>query len=157
MTDLSDSYKRRIAHADSIKVINNQYFSPVTLRFTAVTTESTVNIAQEHVIILTANKLLDPHATIKSQKGVVYNHLKDFACSQAYQNAFDVILDKNKHSKPHIYVKHTVESTLTINNMKYSQRNFMITILQQQVFLQFKNVPLTANSVLDGLSTSVLP
>ena len=52
-----------------------------------------------------------------------------------YRNAFDVHLDKNSHLKPHIYVKLTIESTLTINNIKYGQRNIMITLEQQQVFL----------------------
>ena len=72
MTELSDSYECRVAHAESIKVVNNRYSTPVTLNFIAVTKERTVNIAQKYNIIFTAIKLRDPSATIKSLKGVVY-------------------------------------------------------------------------------------
>ena len=137
MTDPSDSYERRVAHAESIKVVNNRYSTPVTLKFAAVTKEGMVTITQKHVIIFTAIKLLDPTASIKSQKRVVYHHPKDFLCSQVYQDVFDVISNKNSHPKPHINVKHIIESTLTVNNLKYGQRNLMITLQQQQVFLQF--------------------
>ena len=44
MTDPSDTYDRRVAHAETIKVVNNRYSTPVTLKFTAVTKERTVNI-----------------------------------------------------------------------------------------------------------------
>ena len=71
MIDPSDAYDHRVAHAETIKVVNNRYSTPVTLKFAAVTKESTVNIAQNHVIIFAAIKLLDPTATIKSTKGIV--------------------------------------------------------------------------------------
>ena len=94
MIDPSDAYDRRVAHAETIKVVNNRYSTPVTLKFAAVTKERTVNIAQRHVIIFATIKLLNPTATIKSTKGIVYHHPKDFPCSQAYQDAFEVIVDK---------------------------------------------------------------
>ena len=71
MIDPSDAYDRRVAHAETIKVVNNRYSTPVTLKFAAVTKERTINIAQKHVIIFAAIKLLDPTATIKSTKGIV--------------------------------------------------------------------------------------
>ena len=71
MIDPSDAYDRRVAHAETIKVVNNRYSTPVTLKFAAVTKERTINIAQKHVVIFAAIKLLDPTATIKSTKGIV--------------------------------------------------------------------------------------
>ena len=115
MTDPSDTYDHRVAHAEIIKVVNNYYSTPITLKFSAVIKERTVNIVQKHVIIFAAIKLLDPTATIKFPKGIVYNHRKDFPCSQAYQDDFEIILDKNTHPKPHIYVKDIIEPTLHIN------------------------------------------
>ena len=112
MTDPSATYDRRVAHVETIKVVNNRYSTPVTLKFAAVTKERTVNIAQKHIIIFAAIKLIDPAATIKSTNGIIYHHPKDFPYSQAYQDAFEVIVDKNTHPKPHIYVKHIIESTL---------------------------------------------
>ena len=138
MIDPSDAYDRRVAHAETIKVVNNRYSIPVTLKFAAVTKERTVNIAQKHVIIFAAIKLLDPTAIIKSTKGIVYHHPKDFPCSQAYQDAFEVIVDKNTHPKPHIYVKHIIESTLQINQIKYGSQIIMNTLHQQQAFIQFR-------------------
>ena len=78
MTDPSAAYDRRVAHAETIKVVNNRYSSPVTLKFAAVIKERTVNIAQKHVIIFAAINILDPTATIKSSKGIVYHHPKIF-------------------------------------------------------------------------------
>ena len=72
MTDLSDSYERRVAHAGSVKVFNNRYSTPVTPKFTTVPKERIVNITQKHVIIFTTIKLFDLSATIKSQKDIVY-------------------------------------------------------------------------------------
>ena len=128
MTDLSAAYDRRVAHTETIIVVNNRYSTPVTLKFAAVTKERTVNIAQKHVIIFAVINFLDPTATIKSTKGIVYHHFKYFPCSQAYQDDFEVIVDKNIHPKPHIYVKHIIESTLQINQMKYGSRNIMNTL-----------------------------
>ena len=88
MTELSDSYERRVAHAESIKVVNNRYSTPVALKFTAVTTERTVNIAQKHVIIFTAIKLRDPSYTIKSLKGVVYINPKKTSLVARYIKMF---------------------------------------------------------------------
>ena len=121
-----------------IKVVNNRYSTPVTLKFAAVTKESTANITQKHVIFFATIKIFDPNTTIKSTKGIVYHHPKDFAYNQAYQDAFEVIVDKNTHPKPHIYVKHIIESTLQINQMKFGPRNIMITLHQQQEFIQFR-------------------
>ena len=90
MTDPSAAYDHRVAHAETIKVVNNRYSTPVTLKFSAVIKERTINIAQKHVIIFAAKKLLDPTATNKSSKGIVYHHPKDFPCSQVYQDAFEV-------------------------------------------------------------------
>ena len=86
ITHPSDTYDRRVAHEETIKVDNNRYSTPVTLKFAAVTKERTVNIVQKHVIIFAAIKLLDPTATIKSSKGIVYHHPKDFPWNQAYQD-----------------------------------------------------------------------
>ena len=138
MTDPSATYDHRVAHAETIKVVNTRYSTPITLKFTAVTKERTVNIAQKHVIIFAAIKLLDSTATINSTKGIVYHHPKDFPHSQAYQDAFEVIVDKNTHPKPHIYVKHIIESTLQINQIKFGSRNIMNTLHQQQAFIQFR-------------------
>ena len=112
MTDPSATYDRRVAHAETIKVVNNRYSTLVTLKFTAVTKKRTVNIAQKHVIIFAAIKLYDPTATIKNTKGIIYHHSKDISCSQAYQDAFEFIIDKITHPKPHIYVKHIIGYTL---------------------------------------------
>ena len=106
MIDPSDTYYRRVAHVETIKVVNNRYSTPVTLKFAAVTRERTINIAQTHVIIFAAIKLLDPIATIKSTKGIVYHHPKDFPYSQAYQDAFEVIVDKIP-TQNHIFVSNT--------------------------------------------------
>ena len=76
MTDPSAAYDRRIVHPENMKVLNNRYSTLVTLKFAAVTKERTVNIAQKHVIIFAVIKLLDPTATIKSLKGIVYHHPK---------------------------------------------------------------------------------
>ena len=138
MTNPSAAYDRRVAHAKTIQVVNNRYSTPVTLIFAAVTKERTVNIAQKHVIIFVAIKHFNPTATIKSTKGIIYHHPKDFLCSQAYQDAFEVIVDKNTHPKPNIYVKHIIESTLQINQMKYGSRNIMNTLQQQEAFIQFR-------------------
>ena len=54
MTDPSDIYDHRVAHIETIKVVNNRYSTPVTLKFAAVTKERTVNIAQKNVIIFAA-------------------------------------------------------------------------------------------------------
>ena len=75
MIDPSDAYYRRVAHAETIKVVNNRHSTPETLKFAAVTKERTVNIAQKHVIIFASIKLLDPTATIKSTKGIVFVYL----------------------------------------------------------------------------------
>ena len=83
MTNPCGTYDRRIAHAQTIKVINNHYSNPVTLKFAAATRERTVNIAQKHVIIFDAIEKHDPTATIKSTKGIVYHHSKQFPYSQA--------------------------------------------------------------------------
>ena len=91
MIDPSESFHRRIAHAQTIKVVYNRYSTPITLKFTVVTKEKTVNIAQKHVIIFATIKLLDPTTTIKYPKGVVYQHPKYFPCSQVYQEAFEVM------------------------------------------------------------------
>ena len=99
MTDPSAAYDRRVAHAETIKVVTNRYSTPVTLKFAVDIKERTVNIAQKHVIIFAAIKLLDPTATIKSSKSIVYHHPKDFPCNQAYQDAFEVIVDRNTHPK----------------------------------------------------------
>ena len=45
MTDPADSYKRRVAHEETVKVGNNRYSTPVILEFAAVTKEKTINIA----------------------------------------------------------------------------------------------------------------
>ena len=137
MTDPSDTYNCSVEYIETIKVVNNRYSTPVTLKFAAVTKERTVNIAQKHVVIFAAIKLLDPTTIIKSPKEIVYHHPKDFPCSQVYQDDFEVIVDKNTHPKPHIYVKHIIEATLLINQMKYGQRNIMNTLQQQQAFIQF--------------------
>ena len=102
MTYPSESFHRRVAHIEIIKVVNNRYSTPVTLKVSAVIKEKTVNIAQKNVIIFANIKLLDPTTTIKSPKGVVYQHPKDFPCSQSYQEAFEVIVDKNTHPKRHV-------------------------------------------------------
>ena len=115
MTDPSATYDYRVAHAETIKVVNNRYSTPVTLKCAAVTKERTVNIAQKNVIIFAMIKLLDLTATIKSTKGIVYYQIKDFPYSQAYQDAFEDIVDKYTRPKPHIYVKHIIESTLQID------------------------------------------
>ena len=81
MTDPSAEYDRRVAHAEIIKVVNNRFSIPVTLKFAAVTKESTVNITQKHVVIFAAIKRLDPTATIKYTKRIVYHHPKNFPCS----------------------------------------------------------------------------
>ena len=138
MTDQSDTYDHRVARAEIIKVVNNRYSAPVTQKFAAVTKERPVNIAQKHVIIFATIKLLEPTATIKSTKGIVHHHSKDFPCSQVYQDAFEVIVDKNTHPKPHIYVKHIIESTLQINQIKFGSRNILDTLHQQQAFIQFR-------------------
>lgn len=78
MTDPSDSYERRVAHAEFIKVINNQYSISVALKFVAVTKRREVNITKKHIIIFTAIKVLELSATMKSQKGLVYNHTHKF-------------------------------------------------------------------------------
>ena len=137
MTNSSNYYEHRVAHAETIKVVNNRYFTPVTLKFAAITKEKTVNVAQKHVIVFVAIKILDPNATINSKKGVGYHHPKDFPYSHANQDAFNVISNKNTHQKPYIYVQHTIKSILTINSMMLDQRNLINTLLQQQVFLQF--------------------
>ena len=93
MTDPNNTYNRRVAHAETIKVVSARFSTPVTLKFAAVTKERTTNIAQNHVIIFAAIKLLDLTATITFPKGTVYRHPKDFPCSQAYQDAFEVIVD----------------------------------------------------------------
>ena len=46
ITDPSDTYDHRVAHTEAIKVANNSYSTPVTLKFAAVTKERTVTIAQ---------------------------------------------------------------------------------------------------------------
>ena len=78
MTDTSAAYDHRVAHAETIKVVNNRYSTPVTLKFDAVTKERTINIAHKPVIIFSAIKLLESTATIKSSKGIVYHSPKDF-------------------------------------------------------------------------------
>lgn len=137
MTNPIESYHHRVAHVETTKIVNNRYSTPVTLKFAAVTKEKTISIAQKHVIIFAAIKLLGPSATIKFLKGVVYQHQNDFPYSQAYQDAFEVILDKNIHSKPHIYVKHIIESTLQVNQMKFGQHNTMNILHQQHASLKF--------------------
>ena len=112
MIDQSDTYDRRIARAETIKVVNTHYSTPVTLEFTAVTKERNISIAQKHVIIFAPIKLLEPTVTIKSSKVIVYHHSKDFLCSQTYQDDFEVIVDKTTHPKSHIYVKHIIKTTL---------------------------------------------
>ena len=71
-TDPSESYHRRVAHAQTIKVVNNRYFTDVTLKFCAVTKEKNVNIAEKHVIIFATIKLLDPPATVRSIERIIY-------------------------------------------------------------------------------------
>ena len=115
MTDPSATHDHRVAHVETIKVANNRYSIPVTLKCAADTKERTVNIAQKHVIIFATIKLLDLTVTIKSTKDIVYYQIKDFPYSQVYHDAFEDIVDKNTHPKPHIYVKHSIESTLQIN------------------------------------------
>ena len=134
----SEAYDHRVAYTETIKVVNNRQSTPVTLKFAAITKNS--QYFQKHVIIFATIKLIIPSTVIISLTDVIYNHLKDFPCSHVYRNTFDVNLDKNSHLKPHIYVKRTIESTLTINNIKYGQRNIMITLEQQQVFLQFNKL-----------------
>ena len=102
MTYPSESFHRRVAHIEIINVVNNRYSTPVTLEVAAVIKEKNVNIAQKNVIIFADIKLLDPTTTIESPKGVVYQHPKDFPCSQLYQEAFEVIVDKNTHPKRHV-------------------------------------------------------
>ena len=128
MTYPIDTYERRVPHEETIKVVNNRYFTPITLKFTTVTKERTVNIAQKYVIIFAAIKLLDPTATITSSKGIIYHHSKDLPWSQVYQDSFEVIVDKNTYPKPHLYVHHVIESILQIDQMKFGQRNIMITL-----------------------------
>ena len=95
MIDSSKSYHHRVAHAEIIKVVNNYYSTPITLKFSAVIKERTVNIVQKHVIIFAAIKLLDSTTSIKFPKGIVYHHPKDFPYSQkAYQDYFEVIVKK---------------------------------------------------------------
>ena len=125
MKDLSDTYDHRVAHTETFKVVNNRYSIPVTLKRFAVTKERTLNIAHEHVIIFAAIRILEPTATIKSPKGIVYHHPKDFPYSQVYQDTFEVIINKNIHPKPHIYVKNIIESTIQTNQMKFGHRNIM--------------------------------
>ena len=72
MMDPSESYHHGVSHTERTKVVSNRYSFPITLKFTTVTKEKTVNIAQKNVIHFAAIKLLDPSATIKSMKGVVY-------------------------------------------------------------------------------------
>ena len=135
--DPTDTYERRIAHTETIKVVNNHYSTPVALKFAAVTMKKTVNIAQKHVIIFATIKILNLTATIKSLKEVVCHYPKTFPCSQAYQDAFQVIVYKNTHPKPHIYVKHVIEFTIQVNHVKFGQRSIMSTLQQQQAFLKF--------------------
>ena len=156
MTDPSAAYDRRVAHAETIKVLNNRYSTPVTVKFSVVTKERTVNIAQKHVIIFAAIKLLDPTATIKSSKGIVYHHPKDFPCSQVYQDDFEGSVDTNTHPKLYIYVTHIIKSTLQINQMKYCSTNIMNTLQQQQAFIQFRHILPLERHALVGLSTSAL-
>ena len=111
MTDSIDTYKRRVAHTESIKVVYNRYSTPIILKFVTVTKERT-NIVQKHVIIFGAIKLLDLTATIKSPKGIIYHNPKDFPYSQAYQYAFEVIVDKNTHPKTTHLRKTIIEFTL---------------------------------------------
>ena len=110
MIEPIDTHERRVTHTETIKVVNNRYSTPVTLKFAATTTSPQI---------------------------IVYHHPKDFSCNQAYQDSFAVIVDKNTHPKPHIYVKHVIESNLQINQMKFGQRNIMNTLHQQQAFLKF--------------------
>ena len=137
MTDPSNTYDRRVAHAETIKVVNNRFSTPVTLKFAAVTKEMTVNIAQKHVIIFVAINFFGPTVANISPKGTGNHHPKHILCSQAYQDAFEVIADKNNHPQPHSYVKHAIESTLQIKQMKVGQRNIMNTLHKQHKFIQF--------------------
>ena len=74
MTDPSDTYDCRVAHVEPMKVVNNRYSTPVTLKFDAVIKERTVNIAQKYAIIFATIKLLDLIATIKPPTGIIYHH-----------------------------------------------------------------------------------
>ena len=78
MTDPSAAYDHRGAYVEIIKVVNNRYSNPVTLKFATVTKERTVNITQKYVVIFAAIKRLNPTATIKYTKIIVYHHPKDF-------------------------------------------------------------------------------
>ena len=97
MTDTSDSNDRRVAHAETIKVVNNRFSTPVTLKFFKITKEKNINIAHKNIIIFTTIRLFDPTAVIKSQKEVIYNHTKDFTYNYVYKDAFDIIIDENSH------------------------------------------------------------
>ena len=72
MIDPFESYHRRVAYVETIKVVNNHYSILVTLKFSTVTKEKTVNIAQKHIIIFAVIKLLNPTADIKYQQIIVY-------------------------------------------------------------------------------------
>lgn len=61
MTDTSDSNDRRVAHAETIKVVNNRFSTPVTLKFFKITKEKNINIAHKKYHHIHNDQIIRPH------------------------------------------------------------------------------------------------
>ena len=72
----SDSYDRRVAHSDTIKLVNSRYKIPTTLKFTLSPFTSTINITKQYIVIFTAIKIVYPSITVIFSKDTTYHYPK---------------------------------------------------------------------------------
>ena len=106
------------------------------MKYSLRSAESTINIAQKYVCIFTAIKLLDFFAIINSPNGNVYRYPKDIPCSQKYKDEFSIIVNGYNIRKSHIYVKYTLKSLHTVNNLKVGDKHIMKILNYNKVWLQ---------------------
>ena len=88
MTEDSSTYARNVAHTASIKLVDNRYKIPVTLKFSLKAFETTININQKHVCIFAAIKLIDPSVKITFPNSNVQYHTKHFHVTKNKRTKF---------------------------------------------------------------------
>ena len=64
----SESYERHGTHVASIKLMNNHYGIPATLKFDLSSYTHTINDVQRHVVIFQSIKIINLSAVVTSSK-----------------------------------------------------------------------------------------
>ena len=112
----------------TIKLVNNRYEIPTILKFTLSPFNFTINITKRHVAVFATIKIVDPSVTVISPQGTIFHHHKDFPSNQNLKDECLVISNSPNTRNPHIYVSHTLNSSLTVNNMKFDEKNIIGTL-----------------------------